>query len=58
MEDYFDLIGTTPDAFFGLLMGGMSRAQERHNAKLRTVDENGDPIVFPVEQVIDAGGVE
>lgn len=48
MEDYFELAGVAPDAFFGVLMGGMARAQERHNAKLRTVDENGNPIDFPV----------
>lgn len=58
MEDYFDLTGTSPDAFLGLLMGDMARAQERHSAKLRTVDENGDPIVFPVEQAMAAGGEE
>lgn len=32
------------DNFLSLLMGGMSRAQDRFNAKLRTVDEHGNPI--------------
>lgn len=56
MDDYFDLAGVHPDVFLGALMGGMARAQERHNAKLRTVDEHGNPIDFPVEQALAAGG--
>ena len=32
------------DAFLATLMGVMARAQDRFNANLRTVDENGDPI--------------
>jgi len=43
MDDlYFDAIHA--DNFLNLLMGGMSRAQKRFEDKLRTVDENGNPI--------------
>lgn len=56
MDDYFELAGVAPDALLGVLMGSMARAQERHNAKLRTVDENGNPIDFPVDAALAAGG--
>ena len=33
-----------PEVFFGLLLGGMSRAQEEFRAKLNTVDKDGNVI--------------
>ena len=44
-DPYFDEIHV--DQFLTGLMGGMARAQERFREKLRTVDENGDPIEEP-----------
>ena len=41
-EIYSSMVNS--DAFLATLMGGMARAQERFSAKLRTVDENGNPI--------------
>ncbi len=39
-HEYFD--PAKADTFLSALMGGMSRAQDRHRAKLNTVDENGE----------------
>ena len=46
---YFD--EGNADAFLATLMGGMARAQDRFHAKLRTVDENGDPIEDPIKKL-------
>lgn len=46
---YFDEINA--DAFLATLMDGMARAQDRFNAKLRTVDENGNPIEDPTKKL-------
>lgn len=43
MDDaYFDVMHA--DRFLSLVFGGIARAEQRHRAKLRTVDENGNPI--------------
>jgi hypothetical protein len=39
-QDAFD----NPDPILSLLISGIARAQERFNSRLRTVDENGNPI--------------
>ena len=39
---YFD--SARADNFLSLLIGGMAKAQTRYESKLRTVDENGNPI--------------
>ena len=41
MDDlYFDAVHA--DNFLSLMLGGIARAEERHRAKLRTVDEHGN----------------
>ena len=39
---YFD--SARADNFLSILIGGMQKAQTRYESKLRTVDENGNPI--------------
>lgn len=39
---YFDTVHA--DNFLSLMLGGIARAEERHRAKLRTVDEHGNLI--------------
>ena len=51
LDNAFGEAFADPDAFIGLLIGGMQRAQERFNSKLRTVDENGNPFVPDAEQL-------
>lgn len=46
------------DAFLGLLMGGMARAQERYRDNLRTVDEHGNPIGEPLAALYATSGKE
>lgn len=47
MDLYFDALQA--DAFLASMVGGIRRAEERHRAKLNTVDENGNLVEEPVE---------
>ena len=46
------------DNFLSLMLGGIARAEERHRAKLRTVDENGNLVedAFLIEAEVNHRG--
>ena len=55
MDLYFDEVHA--DQFLSLLIGGMSRAQDRFHDSLNTVDEHGnviDPETLKPERQIEA----
>jgi len=55
-DPYFDEVHA--DAFLSLVLGGIARAEQRYRAKLRTVDEHGNPIgnELPIGAEVSQGG--
>ena len=58
LDNLFGDAFQNPELALGCLIGGMQRAQERFNAKLRTVDADGNPFDPDAPQVeqSEAGG--
>lgn len=55
-DPYFDKVHA--DNFLSLVLGVITRAEQRHLAKLRTVDEHGNPIEnkLPIGAEVNQGG--